>query len=132
MNVRPPRHPTIVSLTLLLVALLFGACGGDPVVNDSQGGSGGATRWGGVDGRVTTPDGRPISDVSIRPESADTPPQPVPEKNFLTDEQGQYALLLLPGRYTLTFVADGYRDGTATVTVTHEHRAVLNTVLDRP
>lgn len=56
----------------------------------------------GVYGRVTDGNGNPIPDVRVSIEEGDMV--------TITDRDGNYHRMLLPGNYVLTFSADGYQD----------------------
>lgn len=85
-----------------------------------------------VQGQVTSTDGKSIAEVIVLPQSADTPPQAVPEVAVVTDEQGRYQWSLPTGAYTLTFTKDGYAPLIQPVVVAPDRPATLDVVLQKP
>jgi Carboxypeptidase regulatory-like domain len=80
----------------------------------------------GLVGRVTTPEGSPVTGALIVPRSLEG--KPVPELAVTTDDSGRYGWPLGPGRYEITASARGYRPTTQGVTVTEE-KTTLDLVL---
>lgn len=85
----------------------------------------------GVKGRVIGPDAAPLMGGVILPKSVDDPPRRVPEIAAVTDRDGRYQWRLLPGDYTISAVADGYKTTTKPVTVEAQHVTTLNFRLRR-
>jgi hypothetical protein len=88
-----------------------------------------ATDARGVSGVVQGPDGEPLADVFILPESLANPPSALPDIAILTDSHGIYHWNLPPGPYRITFIADGYQSETASLLVPADSAALLNVTL---
>ena len=106
------------------------ASGPDSPVSGQPGQPGNQVNGNMVQGRVTDATGQPLAQVSVTPQSTDTPPQAVPEIAVLTDDQGQYQWTLPPGTYTLTFVHEGYAPLTKAVVVQNQP-TMLDVTLER-
>lgn len=80
-------------------------------------------------GAVTDPAGRPVAGASVNARSLDHPGNPVSEIGIITDAEGHYRWLLLPGRYSITVSRDGFRPVTQSTVIKMGEPANLNFVL---
>jgi hypothetical protein len=81
-------------------------------------------------GRITLAGGAPISGVFVTPKSTSDPPEPVPDKAVLTNEQGEYWWSLWPGSYTITFSKEGYQTKTLSISIQKGEKITLDATLD--
>ena len=61
----------------------------------------------GVTGLVTTSDNLAVEGAFIQPKSLDDPAPPIPEMAVLSNRQGRYTWLLLPGNYRISVSVKG-------------------------
>ena len=119
-------------LAILLLIILVAACHNpNQTVTSGSADEGGPRARDGLAGRVTAPDGSPVSGAFVQAESLDEPAPPIPEIAVLTGKDGRYLWPLSPGRYRITVSADGYRPATGTATVLAGRPAALNLSLQR-
>ena len=100
-----------------------------PITSDTAAPGPSATAARGITGLVQAPDGSPVPDVFVAPESLATPPVRLPEIAIVTDRQGVYHWDLPPGPYRLTFTAAGYAATSAHVVVPTAGAARLDVTL---
>jgi len=62
----------------------------------------------GIQGKVHTPDGRPLQGVFVQAQPSDPNAGPVPDIAIVTDENGVYRWRLPPGQYTLSVNPENY------------------------
>jgi len=113
------RWRTLWLSSLIVVAAIGCAAAGAPdrPVQQDQPGPPSMGISEGVQGHVTTPDGRPIAGAFVQAASLETPSPPIPDLAILTQADGRYQWALLPGTYALTVSAEGYRPATQPVTI---------------
>lgn len=83
-----------------------------------------------VVGFVTASDGEPIVGASVLPHSLDRPSKPIDQIGIITDPQGHYRWLLLPGRYSITVWKAGFQRATKSTVVEVAGDARLDFVLE--
>jgi len=71
----------------------------------------------GVQGRVVFSNGKPATQVFVQARPLDQGGLPIPDIGIFTDGAGGYAWPLPPGRFELTFVHQGKKLATRSVTV---------------
>lgn len=115
-------------LALLLLPLPACAIAGDRPVSSDQGGTPparvAATR---VTGVVTDTNGQPLAETGIAFVAATTP---MPDRLWLTAEDGTYSIALPAGTFSLSANRDGYRQQVGQVTVAEGETAVLDFQLE--
>jgi hypothetical protein len=81
-------------------------------------------------GVITGPDGKPVVGAWVNPQSLDHPSNPVSDIGIITDAQGHYQWLLLPGRYSITVYREGFQRVTQTIVIEVGEPARLDFVLE--
>jgi hypothetical protein len=121
---------SVPALIPLVLAVQEGPSGPDtPITSDTAAPGPSATAARGITGLVQAPDGSPVPDVFVAPESLASPPVLLPEIAIVTDRQGVYHWDLPPGPYRLTFTAAGYAATSAHVVVPTAGAARLDVTL---
>jgi hypothetical protein len=101
-----------------------------PVASAAENGRGaGAGPQEGIEGTVTSADGKPLAGVFIQAESLDEPAARIPELAISTGEDGRYLWPLSPGRYRISASLEGRSPATGTATVEAGRRTTLDLTL---
>lgn len=124
-----------VAVTLLLLNVFFilrsPANGAKPIVTSEEESETPMTAsLEALVGVVTGPGGIPVIDASVNPQSLDHPSNPISHIGIITDAQGRYRWLLLPGRYSITVYKEGFRRATQTIAIAAGEPARLDFVLE--
>jgi len=115
---------------ILLVSAMACRNPHQPLTSAAENGRGaGAGPQEGIEGTVTSADGKPLAGVFIQAESLDEPAARIPELAISTGEDGRYLWPLSPGRYRISASLEGHPSANGTATVEAGRRTTLDLTL---